>query len=140
MWLDRDLTCSFGPLPVSISDLPSHSSSLQSVAPFEQVGITSSDSSSSVRETSQNDPEVGSSGASSGPSSPVDARVLRVLEVMMSDHDLDTVVTEGSLVVIRERYSIPAEYGLHVPQPGQHPYSLDVPGMCISVDALEVGL
>ncbi|RWV79149.1 hypothetical protein GW17_00059769, partial [Ensete ventricosum] len=59
---------------------------------------------------------------------------------MESDHDLDTAVTEGSLVVIRERYSIPVEYGLHVPQPGQRPYSLDAPGMCISVDALEAGL
>ncbi|RWW41887.1 hypothetical protein BHE74_00052595 [Ensete ventricosum] len=110
--------------------------------------MTSSDSSSSVRvvsplgsgETSRCDPEVGSSGASSGPPSPVDARVLRALEVMKSDHDLDTAMTEGSLTVIRERYSIPVEYGLHVPQPGQRPYSLDAPGMCISVDALEAGL
>ncbi|RWW37499.1 hypothetical protein BHE74_00057365 [Ensete ventricosum] len=75
--------------------------------------MTSSDSSSSVRvvsspgsgETSRCDPEVNSSGASSGPPSPIDARVLRDLEVMKSDHDLDTAVTEGSLVVIRERYS-----------------------------------
>ncbi|RRT31651.1 hypothetical protein B296_00053857 [Ensete ventricosum] len=59
---------------------------------------------------------------------------------MKSDHDLDTAVTKGSLAVIRERYSILVEYGLHVPQPGQRPYSLDAPGMCISVDALEVGL
>ncbi|RWW53941.1 hypothetical protein BHE74_00039515 [Ensete ventricosum] len=110
--------------------------------------MTSSDSSSSVRvvsspgsgETSRCDPEVSSSGASSGPPSPVDARVLRGLEVMKLDHDLDTVVTEGSLVVIRERYSISVEYRLHVPQPGQRPYSLDAPGMCISVDALEAGL
>ncbi|RZS26551.1 hypothetical protein BHM03_00059905 [Ensete ventricosum] len=101
--------------------------------------MTSSDSSSSVRvisssgsrETSRYDPEVGSSGASSGPPSRVDARVLRDLEVMKSDHDLDTAVTEGSLAVIRERYNIPIKYGLHVPQPGQRPYSLDAPGMCI---------
>ncbi|RRT51416.1 hypothetical protein B296_00043279 [Ensete ventricosum] len=86
------------------------------------------------------DPEVSSSGASSGPQSPVDARVLRDLEVMKSDHNLDTTVTEGSLVVIRERYNIPVEYGLHVPQPEQRPYSLDAPGMCITVDALEAGL
>ncbi|RWV89496.1 hypothetical protein GW17_00048352 [Ensete ventricosum] len=59
---------------------------------------------------------------------------------MKSDHDLDTAVTEGSLVVIRERYSIPVEYGLHVPQPGQRPYSLNAPRMCISVDALVAGL
>ncbi|RZS17029.1 hypothetical protein BHM03_00049124, partial [Ensete ventricosum] len=113
-----------------------------------EVAMTSSDSSTSVRvvspsgsgETSRSDPEVDSSGASSGPPSPVDARVQRDLEGMISDHDLDTAVTEGSLAVIRERYSIPAEYGLHVPEPGQRPYSLDVPGMCISVDALEAVL
>ncbi|RZS20604.1 hypothetical protein BHM03_00053135, partial [Ensete ventricosum] len=86
------------------------------------------------------DPEVDSSGASSGPPSLVDARVLRDLEVMKSDHDLDTTVTEGSLAVIRERYNIPTEYRLHVSQPGQRPYSLDAPDMCISVDALEAGL
>ncbi|RRT31871.1 hypothetical protein B296_00055539 [Ensete ventricosum] len=59
---------------------------------------------------------------------------------MILDHDLDTTVTEGSLAVIREWYNIPAEYGLHVPESGQRPYSLDIPGMCILVDALEVGL
>ncbi|RWV79782.1 hypothetical protein GW17_00059034, partial [Ensete ventricosum] len=59
---------------------------------------------------------------------------------MMSHHDLDSAVTEGSLAAIRARYSIPSEYGLYVPEPGQRPYSLDVPGMCISVDALEAGL
>ncbi|RRT51316.1 hypothetical protein B296_00021270 [Ensete ventricosum] len=112
---------------------------------FEQVGMTSSDSSSSVRVissprsggVSQSDPEASSSGASLGPLSPIDSRAL---EVMKADHDLDTAVTEGSLAVIRERYSIPTEYGLHVPQPGQRPFSSDAPDMCISVDALEVGL
>ncbi|RRT45323.1 hypothetical protein B296_00035612 [Ensete ventricosum] len=59
---------------------------------------------------------------------------------MKVDHDLDTTVTEGSLAVITERYYIPIGYGLHVPQPGQRPYSSDAPGMCISVDALEAGL
>ncbi|KAJ8480481.1 hypothetical protein OPV22_024208 [Ensete ventricosum] len=110
--------------------------------------MTSSDSSTSVRvvspsesgESSHSGPGVSSSGASSGPPSPVDARVQRDLEVMMSHHDLDSAVTEGSLAAIRARYSIPAEYGLYVPEPGQRPYSLDVPGMCISVDALEAGL
>ncbi|RZS26472.1 hypothetical protein BHM03_00059821 [Ensete ventricosum] len=112
------------------------------------VGLTSSDSSISVRVvsfpgsggTGLGDPEASPLGASSGPPSLVDARVLRDLEVMKADHDLDTTVTEGSLAVIRERYSISAEYRLHVPLSGQRPYSLDAPGMCISVDALEVGL
>ncbi|RRT31977.1 hypothetical protein B296_00049410 [Ensete ventricosum] len=110
--------------------------------------MTTSDFLSSVRvvssprsgETSRCDPEVSSSGASLGPQSPVDARVLRDLEVMKSDHDLDTTVTQGSLVMIGEQYSILVEYGLHVPQLGQRPYSLDAPDMCILVDALEVGL
>ncbi|KAJ8506402.1 hypothetical protein OPV22_007288 [Ensete ventricosum] len=100
--------------------------------------MTSSDSSSSVRVisspgsggASQGDPEANSSGVSLGPPSLVDARVLW-------DHDLDTTVTEGSLAMIRGRYSIPTEYMLHVPWPGQHPYSSDAPGMCITVDALE---
>ncbi|RRT63468.1 hypothetical protein B296_00005763 [Ensete ventricosum] len=64
------------------------------------------------------DPEASPSGASSGPPSLVNVRALRDLEVMKADHDLDTTVTKGSLVVIRERYSIPTEYGLHVPPPG----------------------
>ncbi|KAJ8506621.1 hypothetical protein OPV22_007507 [Ensete ventricosum] len=110
--------------------------------------MTSSDSSTSVRvaspsesgESSHSGPGVSSSGASSGPPSPVDARIQRDLEVMMSHHDLDSAVTEGSLAAIRARYSIPAEYGLYISEPGQRPYSLDVPGMCISVDALEAGL
>ncbi|RRT82752.1 hypothetical protein B296_00000344 [Ensete ventricosum] len=110
--------------------------------------MISSDSSSSVRVisspgsggASRSDPEAGSSGASSRPPSPVDARVLRDLEVMKADHDLDTTVTGGSLAVIRERYNIPIKFRLHVPQPGQCPYSLDAPGMCISVDALVAGL
>ncbi|RRT82954.1 hypothetical protein B296_00000250 [Ensete ventricosum] len=58
---------------------------------------------------------------------------------MKADHDLDTAVTEGSLDVIRERYNIPTEYGLHVPRSGQRPYSSDASGVCISVDALEAG-
>ncbi|RRT33798.1 hypothetical protein B296_00054978 [Ensete ventricosum] len=59
---------------------------------------------------------------------------------MKANHDLDTTVTEGSLAVIRGWYSIPVEYGLHVPRPGQRPYSSDEPDMCISMDALEAGL
>ncbi|RWW40218.1 hypothetical protein BHE74_00054384 [Ensete ventricosum] len=110
--------------------------------------MASSDSSSSVRVisspgsggVSQGDHEASSSEASSGPPSPVDARVLRDLEVMKADHDLDTAVTEGSLAMIRGRYSIPIEYGLHVSRPVQCPYSSDAPDMCISMDALEVDL
>ncbi|RRT64608.1 hypothetical protein B296_00010333 [Ensete ventricosum] len=42
-------------------------------------------------------------------------------------YDLDTAVTKGSLAVIRELYSILTEYRLFVPQPGQRPYSSDMP-------------
>ncbi|RWW67724.1 hypothetical protein BHE74_00024821 [Ensete ventricosum] len=59
---------------------------------------------------------------------------------MKAGHDLDTAVTEGSLAANRERYSIPAEYGLHVSRSGQRPYSSDAPGVCISVDSLEADL
>ncbi|RWV99123.1 hypothetical protein GW17_00037986 [Ensete ventricosum] len=59
---------------------------------------------------------------------------------MKAGHDLDMVVTEGSLAAIMERYSILAEYGLHVSRSGQRPYSSDAPGVCISVDALEADL
>ncbi|RRT77294.1 hypothetical protein B296_00005868 [Ensete ventricosum] len=108
--------------------------------------MTSSDSSSSIRivpspgsgETGLGELEASSSGTSSGPHSPVNTRVLRDLEVMKVGHDLDMVVTEGSLAAIRERYNIPAKYELHVPWSRQRPYSLDVPEVCISVDALEV--
>ncbi|RRT32028.1 hypothetical protein B296_00055547, partial [Ensete ventricosum] len=114
----------------------------------EKIKMTSSDSSGSVRVisspgsggVSQGYPEASSSGASSGPPSLVDTRVLRDMEVMKADHDLNTAVTEGSLVVIRGRYNISTEYRLHVSWPGQRPYSSDAPDMCISVDALEVGL
>ncbi|RRT83782.1 hypothetical protein B296_00005933 [Ensete ventricosum] len=109
--------------------------------------MTSSDSSNSVRVISSpgsggvslGDPEASPSRAPSGSPSLVDARALRDLEVMKADHDLDTAVTEGSLATIRERYSIPTEYGLHVPQPGQRPYSLSAPDICVSMDALEAG-
>ncbi|RRT36963.1 hypothetical protein B296_00046168 [Ensete ventricosum] len=83
------------------------------------------------------DPEASSSGASSGPPSLVNARVLRDLK---ADHDIDTTVIEGSLAMIRGRYSISIEYGLHVSRSEQRPYSSDALSMCILVDALEAGL
>ncbi|RRT61989.1 hypothetical protein B296_00024918 [Ensete ventricosum] len=94
-----------------------------------EVRMTSSDSSSSGRvisssvsgAVSQSDPEASPSGASSGPPSSIDSRALWDPEVMKADHDLDTTVIEGSLALIRERYNILAEYGLHVSQPGHAP-------------------
>ncbi|RRT68222.1 hypothetical protein B296_00038483 [Ensete ventricosum] len=105
--------------------------------------MTSSDSSTNASVvpsagsggTSLVEPEASSSGVSFGPSSSVDARVLRDLEVMKAGHDLDTTVTEGSLTAIRERYNIPVEYGLHVVLPGQRPYSSDAPRVAGEVGA-----
>ncbi|RZS20618.1 hypothetical protein BHM03_00053147, partial [Ensete ventricosum] len=137
-----------GTNPEDLAERVNSGTNLGDLAERGLVGMTSSDSSSSVRIISSpgsggvslGDLEASPSGASSGPSSPVDARALRDLEVMKTDHDLDTAVTEGSLAVIRERYNIPVEYELHVPQPGQRPYSSNAPDMCILVDALEAGL
>ncbi|RWW78451.1 hypothetical protein BHE74_00013335 [Ensete ventricosum] len=70
----------------------------------------------------------------------MDTKALRELEVMKLCHDFDSIVTEESLAVIRERYSIPNEYALHAPLPGQRPYSSSSLGLCISIDALEAGL
>ncbi|RWW59596.1 hypothetical protein BHE74_00033456, partial [Ensete ventricosum] len=56
-----------------------------------------------VRETSRLLPRVSSSEA---PSS-IDAKSQRDLEVMKACHDFDLTVTEGSLVAIWKRYSIP---------------------------------
>ncbi|RZR71348.1 hypothetical protein BHM03_00004742 [Ensete ventricosum] len=69
----------------------------------------------------------------------MDAKALKALEVMKSCHDFNSIVTEGSLAVIRERYNI-LEYTLHAPLPGQCPYSKGSLGFSVSVDALEAGL
>ncbi|RZR98382.1 hypothetical protein BHM03_00027720 [Ensete ventricosum] len=50
---------------------------------------------------------------SSGVPSPTDTKSLRDLEVMKACHDVASIVTEGSLGLIRERYSIPKEYVMH---------------------------
>ncbi|RWV76997.1 hypothetical protein GW17_00062237, partial [Ensete ventricosum] len=70
---------------------------------------------------SQGDPEANSLGVSSGPPLPVDARVLRDLEVMKVDHDLDTVVTEGSLAVIRGGLASRPNTGCMFRGPGSAP-------------------
>ncbi|RWW39300.1 hypothetical protein BHE74_00055383 [Ensete ventricosum] len=50
---------------------------------------------------------------SSGVPSPTDTKSLRDLKVMKACHDVASIVTEGSLGLIRERYSIPKEYVMH---------------------------
>ncbi|RRT57722.1 hypothetical protein B296_00012868 [Ensete ventricosum] len=127
--------------------------------------MTSTDSSSSIRivpspgsgGTGLGGPEVSSSGASSGPPSSVDMRVLRDLEVMKAGLDLDTTMTEGSLAAIRERYNILVEYGLHVPGYGGRSPQVksdgsrrsvwntegirrENPSVCATVSAWEIGV
>ncbi|RZS13059.1 hypothetical protein BHM03_00044586 [Ensete ventricosum] len=110
--------------------------------------MTSSDSSASIRlvpsvrswGASQENPEASTSGISSGVPSLVDAKALWDMEVMKACHDFDLIMTEGSLVVIRERYNIPEEYMLHDPLPEQRPYNRGSLGLSISVDTLEATL
>ncbi|RWW59159.1 hypothetical protein BHE74_00033919 [Ensete ventricosum] len=118
---------SSGTNPGDLAEKMSSGTNSRDLAERVNSGINPGDLTERVR-----DPEANSSGVSSGPPSLIDARVLRDLEVMKVDHDLDTTVTEGSLAVIRGRYSIPVEYGLHVPRPGQCPYSSDACPTCSS--------
>ncbi|RRT84341.1 hypothetical protein B296_00003616 [Ensete ventricosum] len=56
--------------------------------------------------TSPENLEASTSVASSRAPSPVDAKALQDLQVIKTCHDFDSTVSEGSLVAIRERYSI----------------------------------
>ncbi|RWV77742.1 hypothetical protein GW17_00061390, partial [Ensete ventricosum] len=51
-----------------------------------------------------------------------DVKAIKAVEVMKSCHDFDSTISTESLVLIRRRFSIPDEYALHAPQPGQHSY------------------
>ncbi|RRT73083.1 hypothetical protein B296_00010995 [Ensete ventricosum] len=110
--------------------------------------MTFLDSSASIRlvpsarswGASQENPEASTSGILSGVRSLVDAKALWDMEVMKACHDFDLIMTEGSLVAIRERYNIPEEYMLHAPLPRQRPYNRCSLGLSISVDTLEATL
>ncbi|RRT62364.1 hypothetical protein B296_00041109 [Ensete ventricosum] len=51
-----------------------------------------------------------------------DVKAIKAMEVMKSCHDFDSTISTESLVLIRRRFSIPDEYALHAPQPGQRSY------------------
>ncbi|RRT61305.1 hypothetical protein B296_00019932 [Ensete ventricosum] len=70
----------------------------------------------------------------------MDAKSLSALEVMKSCHDFDSIVTEGSLAVVRVCYSISEDYALHASLPRQRPYSPSLLGFSVSVDTLKAGL
>ncbi|RZS08115.1 hypothetical protein BHM03_00039048 [Ensete ventricosum] len=81
-----------------------------------------------------------SRSSSSGILAPLDAKSLRDLEVMKSCHDIVSIISEESLVSIRECYSIPEEYTLWAPLPEQRPYNPRSSEISISMNVLEVGL
>lgn len=67
-------------------------------------------------------------------------KVVQALEVSKSLHDFDYIVTVALLSCIRDHYSIPTEYELHAPRPGQRAYDSFPDGFDLSLDALEAGL
>lgn len=100
----------------------------------------SSSSSSFVRLVPEDVVSISSSGLSSGGMSPVSERTVRALEVMKSLHDSNSIVTAKWLGHVRDRYSIPSEYELHIPWSGQRAYDLFSGGFVLTLDALEAGL
>ncbi|RZS16574.1 hypothetical protein BHM03_00048580 [Ensete ventricosum] len=65
---------------------------------------------------------------------------LKALGIMKSCHDFNSVVTEGSLITIWVRYSIPDEYAIHALLFEQCPYDLYPNGFSVFIDALKAGL
>ncbi|RWW14471.1 hypothetical protein GW17_00021755 [Ensete ventricosum] len=83
------------------------------------IKTTSIPSARSAGKSPEN-PKASSSGTSSGAPSSMDMKALRDLEVMKACHDFDSIMAEGSLAAIWERYNISNEYALHAPFPKQH--------------------
>ncbi|RWV78369.1 hypothetical protein GW17_00060680, partial [Ensete ventricosum] len=98
--------------------------------------ISSQISMSSGSLGNQSGPQSSSSGVMVG----ADAKALQALEAIKSHHDFDSTVSLESLALIRKCFSIPNEYVLHAPGPGQRPYHSCPGGFSTSIDALEVGL
>ncbi|THU64853.1 hypothetical protein C4D60_Mb01t30840 [Musa balbisiana] len=69
-----------------------------------------------------------------------DEEAARALEALMWPHDLDSVVSGSLLETLRERYCIPEEFVLVVPDPGQRAYDPIPRGFALTLDAREAGL
>ena len=69
-----------------------------------------------------------------------DEEVARSLEALMWPHDIDSTVNEPLLEGLRERYCIPGDHTLGIPEPGQRAYDPIPKGFALSLDALEAGL
>ena len=102
---------------MSPSSSLSSSSSSSSGAPRAEVVSVSSDSAPSEG--------IGSSAA---------------LETLKSWHDVDSVVTEDLLRVLRDCYRVPECYGIHAPRLGQWSYDQFPDGFGLTVGAFEAGL
>ncbi|RRT34974.1 hypothetical protein B296_00039766 [Ensete ventricosum] len=70
----------------------------------------------------------------------MDVKALKALGIMKSCHNFNSVVTEGSLITIWVRYSIPDEYAIHALLFEQRPYDLYPNGFSVFIDALKAGL
>ncbi|RRT85689.1 hypothetical protein B296_00008485 [Ensete ventricosum] len=69
----------------------------------------------------------------------MDERPSKALEVMLREHDEDSVTTESSLPRIRVTFRIPNDFNLHVLKVGQCPFEPFLNRFNLSVDALEAG-
>ncbi|RRT49486.1 hypothetical protein B296_00022275 [Ensete ventricosum] len=75
-----------------------------------------------------------------GSSSSLDEKAIIALEVMLREHDKDSVITQSFLPNVRSRYHISTEYDLHVLDTDQRPFDLFSNGFSLPVDTFEVGL
>ncbi|RWW45702.1 hypothetical protein BHE74_00048438 [Ensete ventricosum] len=66
-------------------------------------------------------------------------KVSRALETLKSLHDCESVVIEELLSHVRKRYSIPLDYELHAPRPGQRSHEPFSNGFSLTFDALKIG-
>ncbi|RWW03135.1 hypothetical protein BHE74_00038810 [Ensete ventricosum] len=84
-------------------------------------------------------PEVGTSGSSSGVTTSMDIKALMALGIMVY-HVFDSILIVKCLVMIWECYSILYEYALHAPLLGSNHMTQYLNGFSVSIDALKVGL
>ncbi|RRT80483.1 hypothetical protein B296_00023678 [Ensete ventricosum] len=70
----------------------------------------------------------------------MDEKSSKALEVMLKEHDEDSIITKSSLPKIRATYRILGDFYIHIHGVGQHPFDPFLNGFSLSVDALEAGV
>ncbi|RWW22573.1 hypothetical protein GW17_00013224 [Ensete ventricosum] len=70
----------------------------------------------------------------------MDEKSSKALEVMLKEHDEDSIITKSSLPKIRATYRILGDFYIHIHGVGQHPFDPFLNGFNLSVDALEAGV